>query len=154
MSRTKKVRNSKTEKTKGSRRGKRLASPDAPKFDPKKHITLSELAKRCNISYQSMYLRQRRSNIKAIATNHNGVEIIAFLRSDAKKIEDNNPKKMRADNVTFSEIEQEFDISRPKLMNVLLRLKIAPVKRQAEKNRQTLTVTKSQYGRIKKELNA
>jgi hypothetical protein len=154
MGRPRKVQNKNQEAKKDVRRGKRLASPDLPKFDPKKHIKLSELAKRCNISYQSMYLRQKRSAVKAIATNYNGVEIIVFLKSDAKKIEENNPKKMRADNVTFSEIEKEFDISRPKLMNVLLRLKIAPVKRQADKNRQTLTVTKTQYGRIKKELIA
>lgn len=154
MIKTKKVQNKKPSSKKNSRRGKRMASPDAPKFDAKKHIKLSELAKRCNISYQSMYLRQRRNNINAIATNYNGVEVIAFLKEDADKIEKNNPKQMRSDSVSFSDMESEFDISRPKLTGVLLRLKISPVKRQGDKNRQTLTVTKSQYERIKKELNS
>lgn len=135
-------------------RGRRFASEDAPKFDPRKHIKLSDLAKKCKISYQSMYLKQKRSNIKALATNHNGVEVIAFTLADAKKIEKDKAQPMRKDSVPIKDIEEKYNVSRPKLTNVLLKLRISPVKRQGQNNRQTLTVTRSESKKIAKELSA
>jgi hypothetical protein len=153
----------KVSKNNENRRGRRPADPNAPIFDPKKHVKLSDLAKKCRISYQSMYLRQEKDGIKAIVTrqlsdakkgekSYAGVEVIAFTKKDAKRIEENSPKQMRTDSVTFSEMEKEFDISRPKLTGFLLKLKITPTKRQGNSNRQTLTVTKAQYNQIKQEI--
>jgi hypothetical protein len=141
-------------KKKNERRGKRLASADLPKFDAKKHVRLSDLAKRCGISYQSMYIKQKLHRVDAVATNYNGVEVIAFLKEDAKKIESSNPKPIRSDSVSFNDIEEELQISRPKLTGILLKLRISPVKRRIEDNRQVLTVTKSQYVKIKEALNS
>jgi len=139
--------------TKGQR-GRRLASEDSPKYDPRKHIKLSELARQCNISYQSMYLKQKRTKVKAFAANNNGVEVMVFSLADAKKIADAKARPMRKDSIPLKDLEKELQVSRPKLTNVLLKLRISPVKRQGNDNRQTLTVTSTESQKIREALKA
>lgn len=141
-------------KKKSTRRGRRFAKAGLPKFDAKKHVRLTDLAQKCRISYQSLYLRQRRSDIKAIATNYNGVEVIAFLKKDAEKIIKDGAKPMEKNSVTFKKIEKQLNMARPKLVNILLKLKISPVKRQGDSNRQNLTISQEQFKRVLKEVSA
>lgn len=138
----------------GKTRGRRVASKSSPKFDAKKHIKLSVLAKKCNITYQSMYLKQQRTGVSAIPTNLDGVEVMAFTLEDAKKVEDNKALPMRKDSVSLMSLEKKLKISRPKLTNLLLKLRILPVKRQGEDHRQTLTVTTSESEKIIEKLNS
>lgn len=137
-------------------RGRKAVTLGMPKFDSSKHIKLNDLAKKCGITYQSLYIRQKRTDIWAIEINLKGRCVIAFTKADAKKIQKDSAKPELKSAVRIDSLENELKLSRPKIQNILIKLRIFSEKRRSggDQNRSVLTVTSSQATKIRKFVKA
>jgi hypothetical protein len=145
----------KVTKKASSKQGRRPAPKNAPSFDPKKYIKMSDLAEKMGIAYQSLHVKQQRLQIWAVATRNpeTGSVIIAFTNEDAKKLMDKSARKVTESRVFIKDLERKLNVSRPKLLNALKKLKIEPSKRRDDEgNRAALTVAESVVKKIKKQL--
>jgi murein tripeptide amidase MpaA len=146
----------KVTKKASSKQGRRPAPKNAPDFDPKKYIKMSDLAEKMGIAYQSLHVKQQRLQIWAVATRNpeTGSVIIAFTNADAKKLMEKSARKATDSRVFIKDLEKTLNVSRPKLLSTLKKLNIQPSKRRDEDgNRASLTIAESAVKKVRKHLH-
>ncbi len=123
-----------------------------PKFDPKRYVKLSDLAKELKADYRSIFTKQKRLGLFATKCDIDGRDVVCFKNETADKIRKSTAPFIGKNQIQIQDIEKKLKVARPDMLQVLNKLKITPEKRRqvnVKVPRSVLVVRKNAVNKIK-----